>query len=55
MSYHVYKVKRSDKEPLLRFILSALESSGARILQYSKPDEAPFRITFETPNGERLG
>ncbi|HEX8702286.1 MAG TPA: hypothetical protein VF815_25865 [Myxococcaceae bacterium] len=55
MKYRIYSVSRRDKEPLLQFIIAALENEGCRILQSSAPSEAPFRITFETPAGERLG
>jgi len=44
-----------DREPLLAFMLEALEGSGCRILHVSEPDRAPFRITFETSVGERMG
>lgn len=50
-----YRVNRKDREPLLRFILQALRDAGCTILYSSSPAEAPFRITFETPDGERLG
>src|SRR5437879_2593988 len=53
--YRRYSVSRRDKEPLLRFIVDALESSGCRVLRASEPDVAPFRLTFETPDEERLG
>lgn len=55
MSYRRFSVSRSQKTPLLAFILSALEASGCRTLRCSDPAEAPFRISFETPDGERLG
>jgi hypothetical protein len=55
MDYRVYSVSRKDKEPLLQFMLKALEECGCRILQHSSSKEAPFRISFETPTGERLG
>ena len=45
----------SDREPLLRFILEALEGAGCRILHTSAPNRAPFRVTFETSMGERMG
>lgn len=54
-NYREYKVRRSDKEPLLDFIVEALESSGCRIVRKSEPDTAPFWITFDTPEDERLG
>jgi hypothetical protein len=55
MDYEVYRVRRADKDPLLGFILAALEGEGCRILRASGPDSAPFRITFETAFGERMG
>jgi len=33
----------------------ALTASGCRIIAAADPGEAPFRITFETADGERLG
>lgn len=53
--YRTYHVSRKDREPLLDFMLQALHSEGCRILYSSPPSQAPFRITFETPQGERLG
>ena len=50
-----YGVSRKDRDPLLAFMLDALRAEGCRILYSSPPTEAPFRITFETREGERLG
>lgn len=50
-----YGVSRRDREPLLAFMLNALRDQGCTILYSSPPIEAPFRITFETPEGERKG
>ncbi|MGQ0506118.1 MAG: hypothetical protein ACT4TC_12460 [Myxococcaceae bacterium] len=36
-------------------MLDALEAGGCRVLRHTEPDVAPFRITFETPEEERLG
>lgn len=44
-----------QRGPLLDFVVSALESAGCHILRHSEPSQAPFRITFETPDQERLG
>ncbi|WP_295887548.1 hypothetical protein [uncultured Thiohalocapsa sp.] len=55
MTYRRFSVSRSQKAPLLAFILSALEGSGCRTLHCSDPAEAPFRISFETADGERMG
>jgi hypothetical protein len=55
MDYRTYGVSRRAKEPLLKFILDALEGEGCRILLASDAARAPFRITFETTGGERLG
>ncbi|SNS03274.1 hypothetical protein SAMN04488503_2455 [Humidesulfovibrio mexicanus] len=51
--YRRWGVSRSDKEPLLRFILAGLEDAGCRVLYHSDPGEAPFLVSFETPSGER--
>jgi hypothetical protein len=50
-----YGVKPSDREPLIRFMLDALESQGCRVIHRPPPDSAPFRITFVTPQGEHMG
>lgn len=50
-----YSTKTSAREPLLRFMLEGLRASGCRILFASTPDRAPFVITFETRDGERMG
>jgi Methylase-associated X1 len=55
MDYRAYSVSRRDKTPLLDFMLRALESCGCRVLHHSGAEEAPFRITFEAPDGERIG
>jgi hypothetical protein len=51
----LYGVVRGAREPLLTFLLDALRAEGCRIIHASEPTHAPFRITFETPDGERLG
>jgi len=33
----------------------ALQAEGCRIIFCGPPNQAPFRITFETPEGERMG
>jgi len=53
--YRTYRVNRKDREPLVDFMLAALRGQGCQILYSSPPTEAPFRITFETPEGERMG
>jgi hypothetical protein len=50
-----YSVSRSDKEPLLKFVTTALEMRECRVAFASKPDRAPFYIVFETAGGERHG
>jgi len=55
LTYETFGVSRKDREPLLRWMVEALELAGCRILRSSVPTHAPFRITFETPMGERMG
>jgi hypothetical protein len=50
-----YGVKPSDREPLIRFIADALEKDGCRLIYTPPATSAPFRFTFETPHGERIG
>ncbi len=51
----MYGVQRADREPLVRFMVDALKAQGARIIFAPDPTAAPFRITFETAQGERMG
>lgn len=50
-----YVVSGAHRQPLLNFITRALRLAGCRILFESSPTRAPFRVTFETPDGERIG
>jgi hypothetical protein len=50
-----YSVQRSDKEPLLKFIIEGLKQRGCTIRHMPDPGRAPFYIVFETPAGERHG
>lgn len=54
-SPHLYRVQADDREPLIAFMVDALRAEGCRIIHQSSPTQAPFRITFETPAGERIG
>ena len=54
-SPRLYGVSPSDRAPLIAFMVNALRSAGCQILHQSPPNRAPFRITFEAPDGERLG
>jgi hypothetical protein len=55
LPYNVYGVIRARREPLRQFILEALSASGCRVIHCSDASHAPFRISFETPAGERMG
>jgi hypothetical protein len=50
-----YAVDGRKRAPLVRWMVEALETCGCRVILASDPSEAPFRITFETPAGERMG
>lgn len=51
----IYRVNQAHREPLIRFMLDALQGEGCRIIHSSEPNCAPFSFTFETPTGERMG
>lgn len=55
MDYRRYPVSAEARRPLLTFMQEALELCGCTILRVSSPAEAPFRLTFEAPDGERMG
>ncbi|MBI1774872.1 MAG: hypothetical protein HYR63_05945 [Proteobacteria bacterium] len=55
LDYRRYRVNAQDRQPLLDFMLGALQDAGCRVLRCTPPNEAPFRIGFETPDGERIG
>lgn len=55
MQLRSYSVSRRQKAALVEFIRSALDDAGCRILHEPDPSVAPYRFTFETPAGERLG
>ncbi|MBY3412322.1 hypothetical protein HFN87_03230 [Rhizobium laguerreae] len=50
-----YKVNEWARRPLIDFILDSLADAGCKILHASRPDMAPFVVTFETPTMERIG
>ena len=53
--FSTYGVSPSDREPLIRFMGEALEKQGCRLIHVPSPKTAPFRFTFQTPQGERMG
>jgi hypothetical protein len=55
VSNQEYGVSKADKAPLLDFLLHALRESGCTPIHVPNADRAPFRLTFETPSGERVG
>lgn len=55
MDYRTYRVSERSRGPLLAFIRRALENCGCRIISTTGADVAPFRISFESPDGERAG
>jgi hypothetical protein len=55
LPYNVYGVSRRHREPLLHFIHEALAACGCRVIHSSSAGHAPFRISFETAAGERMG
>lgn len=55
MEPRFYKVNRAKKQALVDYVREALESQGCRLLYLPDAGVAPYRFTFETPLGERMG
>ncbi|QQR75102.1 MAG: hypothetical protein IPJ17_05845 [Holophagales bacterium] len=55
LGYRLYGVSAKARRPLLDWMIGALEAAGCRMLRVSEAREAPFRLTFETAMGERMG
>jgi hypothetical protein len=54
-TYQTFSIDPRHRAPLVDFMIDALAASGCSILHRSSADEAPFRISFLTPYGERMG
>lgn len=50
-----YSVSAAKKKPILDFILDALRACNCHIVHEPDPRQAPYRIVFDTPQGERIG
>ena len=50
-----YPVIAAQRAPLLNFMLDGLRDAGCRVIYVSDPRAAPYVITFETRDGERMG
>lgn len=50
-----YSVSSKARQPLVDFMVSALQDAGCKIIHTSQADRAPFAIVFETADGERMG
>jgi hypothetical protein len=55
MGPRLYNVDPRGREPLLEFIIAALEGCGCRVIHKPPPDKAPYVVTFDDPQGHRLG
>lgn len=53
--YPTYRVQASARQPLVDFIVGGLRDAGCRMIHIPPANIAPFRFTFETPAGERMG
>lgn len=51
----LYSVSATKKKAVLGFLLDALKVCGCTIVYEPPPNVAPYRIVFDTPEGERMG
>jgi len=54
-SPRIYSVSERAKRPLVDFLLAALDRCNCHLIKVSDPSKAPIQLTFESPNGERMG
>lgn len=50
-----YGVSAQQRQPLVDFIVDALHRCACRVLHVPPANSAPFRFTFEAPDGARMG
>jgi hypothetical protein len=55
LGLRTYAVQPAARRPLIDFMVRVVRAAGCRVLFASNADRAPFVITFETREGERLG
>ncbi|WP_265595429.1 hypothetical protein [Verrucomicrobium sp. BvORR106] len=55
MDFKLYTVDRNKRTALVDYISEALRACGCRLLFSPDPGTAPYRFTFELPDGERMG
>lgn len=53
LTWKTYGVSRSDKAPLVEFVVEGLRRRGCNVTSVSSLNRAPYLIAFETPSGER--
>lgn len=53
--YRTYAVAPKKRESTVRWLTEGLEAAGCEILMRPDGSQAPFRVVFKTPTGERLG
>jgi hypothetical protein len=53
--YETFRVSSRGRESLRDFMESALRAGGCTLIHTSAANEAPFRLSFLTPWGERIG
>ncbi len=54
-TYKTYSVSRSEKAPLVKFIVDGLEAAGCTLVYVPPANSAPFRFVFDDPSGHRIG
>ena len=53
--YRTYRVSAGKRAATVEWLTRGLEASGCRIISAPAHNVAPFRIIFDTPEGERIG
>jgi hypothetical protein len=53
--YRTYRVSASARGQTVEWLLRGLGQAGCKVISEPARDIAPFKVIFDTPNGERMG
>jgi hypothetical protein len=55
IDFRTYRVVAGKRAGTLDWLIRGLEAGGCRIITPPRTDRAPFKVVFQSPDGERIG